>query len=147
MSLPTFEGTSPHISDRYITNEIAGVAITMGQLVYISADGTVLPTPNAPAVYCGRYGIAMTTAAINKQVSVLWRGRARATAYGTITAGDMVGPASAGTGVGLIQTIVKPGLTVSAGTALVTYLAQMLSVIGSCEIGAASGGSAIIFME
>jgi hypothetical protein len=146
MSLPTFEGTSPHISDRYITSEIAGAAITMGQLVYISANGTVLPTPNV-AVYGGRYGLAMTTAPSGKEVSVLWRGRARATAYGTINAGDMVGPASGGSAVGLIQTIPQPSLTVSAGTALVTYLAQMLSEFATCEIGAPSGGSAIILME
>ena len=146
MSLPTFEGTSPLISDRYITNEIAGAAITMGQLVYISANGTVKPTADAPLM-SNRYGLAMTTAAINKQVSVLWRGRARAVAYGTINAGDMVGPASGGTAAGLIQTIAPPGLTISAGTALVYYLNQILSVIGSCEIGAASGGSAIILME
>lgn len=136
-----FEGTSPHISDRYITREIAGEALTMGQVVEITADQTVKkPTTNPSLKHCG---ICMTTAAINKSVSVLWRGRARATAYGAITAGDTVVSAPGG----LIATqalATAADCTTSAGTA--TSINQNRAAFGHCEIGAASGGSAIIFI-
>lgn len=136
-----FEGTSPHISDRYITREIAGEALTMGQVVEITADQTVKkPTVNPSLKRCG---ICITTAAIYKSVSVLWRGRARATAYGTITAGDFVASAVGG----LIQTqaaATATDCTTSAGTAL--SINQNRAKLGFCEIGAASGGSAIIFI-
>ena len=141
----SLEGTSPHISDRYITREIAGAAITMGQLVQQSANQTVVPSPNAPTT--ARCGIAITSAAINKAVSVLWRGRARATAYGTINAGDWVGPASGSSAIGCVQTVAAPSLTISAGTALVSYLAQLMNIFASCEIGASSGGSAVILID
>jgi hypothetical protein len=141
MSTDTFEATSPHISDRYITREIAGEALTMGQVVEITADQTVKkPTTNPSLKHCG---ICMTTAAINKSISVLWRGRARATAYGTITAGDFVASAVGG----LIQTqaaATAVDCNTSAGTAL--SINQNRAKLGFCEIGAASGGSAIIFI-
>lgn len=139
----TLEGTSPHISDRYITREIAGAAITMGQLVQLTADQTVNPTGNAPTN--SRCGIALTSAAIGKSVSVLWRGRARAKAYGTINAGDWVGPASGGAAVGCVVTITPP--TSSGGSAVLNFLGALLNVVGSCEIGAVSGGSAVILMH
>lgn len=140
----SFEGTSPLISDRFITREIASGAITMGQLVQQTTTGqTVIVTANAPSNT--RCGIALTTAASGKAVSVLWRGRVRATAYGTITAGDWVGPASGGSAAGCIQTITLPSS--SAGSALTNAIAQALNVVGSCEIGAASGASAVILMD
>jgi len=142
MSTDTFEATSPHISDRYITREIAGEALTMGQVVEITADQTVKkPTTNPSLKHCG---ICMTTAAINKSISVLWRGRARATAYGAITASD---PVSSGPG-GTIQTLANLTATDLTGTsaAIAIVLNARLSVLGFCEIGAASGGSAIIFV-
>lgn len=142
MSLPTFEGTTPLISDRYITPEIAGEDLTMGMVVEISADGTVKkPTTNPSLKRCG---ICMTTAKSGKEISVLWRGRARATAYGTISAGDFVVSAPGG----LIATQAAATATdcnTSAGTA--TSINQNRAKLGWCEIGAVSGGTAIIFIE
>lgn len=141
MSTDTLEGTSPHISDRYVTREIAGEALTMGQLVEITADQTVKkPTTNPSLKKCG---ICITSAAINKSVSVLWRGRARATAYGTLTAGDCVVSGPGGT----VQTQAAATATdcnTSAGTA--TSINQNRAHLGWCEIGAASGASAVIFI-
>jgi hypothetical protein len=141
MSADTFEATSPHISDRYITREIAGEALTMGQVVEITADQTVKKPTTVPGLK--KCGICMTTAASGKSVSVLWRGRARATAYGTITAGDFVTPAAGG----LVQAQAAATATdcnTSAGTA--TSINQNRALLGFCEIGAASGGTAIIFI-
>jgi hypothetical protein len=141
MSTPTLEGTSPHISDRYITTEKAGEALTMGEVVTISDDYTVIkPTTNPSLTKCG---ICMTSAAIGKKVSILWRGRARATAYGAITAGDFVTSAPAGK----IATLVPVTATIcntSAGTA--NAINENRAALGFCEIGAASGGSAIIMV-
>jgi hypothetical protein len=141
MSLPTFEGTTPLISDRFITPEIAGEDLTIGQVVEITADGTVRkPATNPSLKHCG---ICMTTAKSGKEISVLWRGRARATAYGTITAGDIIVSGPGGT----IQTQAAATATdcnTSAGTA--TSINQNRAHMGHCEIGAASGGSAIIMI-
>jgi hypothetical protein len=141
LSTPTFEGTSPHIQDRYIIPMIAGEDLTMGQVVEITADNTVKkPTTNPSLKRCG---VCMTTAKSGKEISVLWRGRARATAYGTITAGDFVVSGPAGT----IQTQAAATSTdcnTSAGTA--TSINQNRAKLGFCEIGAASGGSAIILI-
>jgi hypothetical protein len=141
MSLPTFEGTTPLISDRFIIPEIAGEDLTIGQVVEVTADGTVRkPTTNPSLKRCG---ICMTTAKSGKEISVLWRGRARATAYGTITAGDIIVSGPGGT----IQTQAAATATdcnTSAGTA--TSINQNRVSMGSCEIGAASGGSAIILL-
>jgi hypothetical protein len=138
----TFEGTSPHISDRYITREIAGEILTMGQVVELTADQTVRKPATVPGVkYCG---VCLTSAALGKSVSVLWRGRARAKAYGTITAGDLL---SAGPG-GTIQTLAILTATDLTGTsaAIATILNQHLAFFAFCEIGAASGASAVIFI-
>jgi hypothetical protein len=141
MSTDTFEGTSPHINDVYINRQIAGEALTMGQVVEITTDQTVKkPTVNPSLKRCG---ICMTSAAINKSVSVLWRGRVRVTAYGTLTAGDNVVSGPGGT----VQTqaaATAADCTTSAGTAL--SINQNRVRMGSCDIGAASGGSAIILM-
>jgi hypothetical protein len=137
----TFEGTSPHISDRYITREIAGEALTMGQVVEHSADQTVIKPATNPSLK--RCGICITSAAIGKSVSVLWRGRARAKAYGTITAGDIIVSGPGGT----IQTqaaATATDCTTSAGTAL--SINQNRAHMGFADIGAASGGSAVIFL-
>jgi len=85
----------------------------------------------------------MTTALSGKSVSVLWRGRARVKAYGTITAGDIIVSGPGGT----IQTqaaATATDCTTSAGTAL--SINQNRTNMGFADIGAASGGSAVIFL-
>jgi hypothetical protein len=141
MSTDTFEATSPHISDRYITREIAGEDLTMGQVVEHSADQTVKkPATNPSLKHCG---ICMTTALSGKSISVLWRGRARAKAYGTITAGDSIVSGPGGT-IATQAVATATDCNTSAGTAL--SINQNRSLMGFCDIGAVSGGSAIIFL-
>jgi hypothetical protein len=141
MSAPVFEGTTPLVSDRYVTQEIAGEDLTIGQVVEITADWTVKkPTTNPSLTRCG---ICQISALNGKAISVLWRGLARAKAYGTITAGDAVGSGPGGT----IQTVPAPTATdcnTSAGTAAAITKAR--NVMGWANAGAASGGSAYILL-
>jgi hypothetical protein len=94
MSAPQFEGTSPLISDRYILTMIAGEDLTMGQAVYLSAAWTVKKTTGANMKTF--FGICLTSAKSGSKISVLCRGLCRATAYGSIAAGDQLTSYSAG---------------------------------------------------
>jgi hypothetical protein len=124
MSTWPLEGTTPLISDRYINTYYAGAAITMGQLLYISANNTVLPTTGANMKTV--VGFAMTAAtASGQKVSVASRGICRGTANGTISPGDQITSSINGE----IQT---------DNSSLNT------TIIGQCIQGAASGGTAII---
>jgi hypothetical protein len=139
----TFEGTNPHISDRYITREIAGEILTMGQVVELTtADQTVKKPTTSPGNKPS--GVCITSAALGKSVSVLWRGRVRAKAYGTITVGDCITSGPGGT----IQTRAAISATDLTGTsaAIAAILNTERSIMGICEIGAASGASAVIFL-
>ena len=141
MSTPTFEGTSPLVSDRYIVTAIAGEDLTMGQVVEISTDWTVKkPTANPSTK---RMGICLTNAKNGKSVSVICRGLARGTAYGTITAGDMVTSGPSGT-ITTLELLTASDVTTSAGTA--TAINTMRGILGTCFAGAASGGSAYILL-
>jgi hypothetical protein len=129
MSTWPLEGTTPLISDRYINTYYCGTnAITMGQLLYLSANNTVQPTTSANLKTI--VGFAMTSATSGQKVSVASRGCCRATAYGTIAAGDQITSASGGA-AGCIQT---------DNSTLNT------TIIGQCIQGAASGGTAIIML-
>lgn len=136
-----FEGTSPQVSDRYVTKEIAGEDLTQGQVVEITADWTVKkPTTNPSVTRCG---ICLTSALSGKDISVLWRGLARAKAYGVVSAGDAVGSGPGGT----VQTILAPtaaDCNTSAGTAAAITKAR--NVMGWANAGAASGGTAYILL-
>lgn len=89
MSVPSYEGTSPLISDRFIVTMIAGESLTMGQAVYVSAAWTVKKTTGANMKTF--FGICLTTqATVGGKISVLCRGVARATAYGSISPGDQL---------------------------------------------------------
>jgi hypothetical protein len=141
VSAPIFEGTSPLIQDRYIVSMIAGEDLTMGQVVEVTADNTVKkPTVNPSLKRCG---ICLTSAKSGKEISVLWRGRARATAYGAVTAGDF---AVSGPG-GTVQTqVAAAGTDFTTSAAIALAINQNRALLGFCEIGAASGGSAVIFV-
>ena len=103
MSTPyaNLEGTTPLISDRFINTFIAGAAITIGQLVYLTgADFTVQPV-TAQNLY-SVVGVAAATRASGKTVPVITMGMVRVTAYGSISRGDQVCSGSGATG-GLVQ--------------------------------------------
>jgi hypothetical protein len=137
MSSPyaNLEGTTPLISDRFINTFMAGAAITLGQLVYLtSTDFTVQPAPGT-ANLTTIVGIAGATRASGKTVPVICMGIVRATAYGAISAGDQVCSASGGTaGVGLIQSD-------TGGAAK-----KDSSVIGMALQAIASGATGIILL-
>ena len=126
MSTWPLEGTTPLISDRYINTYYAGANITMGQLLYLSANNTVQPTASANLTTI--IGFAMASVSSGSAVSVIERGIVRAKAYGTINAGDQVTSASGGT----------------AGAIQADNSHKDTSVIGVCTQGASSGGTAII---
>lgn len=141
MSAPIYEGTIPLVSDRYITTQIAGEDLTKGDVVEISANWTVTKPATNPSTK--RCGICLTSALSGKSISVIWRGLARAKAYGAINAGEFVGSGPGGT----IQTVAEATATdcnTSAGTALAINRAR--AAMGHVNAGAASGGSAYIFL-
>ncbi|BCP29601.1 DUF2190 family protein [Mycobacterium intracellulare] len=71
----------------------AAVAITGGQLVYISGDNAVSPTTAATAAWIG---VAAQTVPAGAPVAVYTEGIHMLAASGAIAAGDVVIPAAAG---------------------------------------------------
>jgi hypothetical protein len=97
LSAPFFEGTTPLIADRYILRFIAGAAITVGQVVELTAAWTVSPTASTTGSY-KFMGVALTNAsAAGKSVTVICRGLVRATCYGSVSAGDQIATGPNGT--------------------------------------------------
>jgi len=93
LAAPTLEGTTALISDRYICTFTAGEDITAGQVVYLSAAWTVKKTDGARKDVVG---VALTTAASGKKVSVVCRGIVRVVASAAITVNSRIGSAAAG---------------------------------------------------
>ncbi len=103
ISTSNIDGTGPDYSERYRITCIADGAITAGQVVQISGDWKAkVSSSETPSN--DMMGIALTSAADTKTVTVLCRGLNKVTAYGTITAGDYVGSGPNGT----MQTITAP---------------------------------------
>jgi hypothetical protein len=123
MSAPIFEGTTPLISDRYIITLTAGEDLPVGVVVEITADWTVKKTTSATAS-SKVMGITLTSAKNGGKVSVIARGLARATAYGSISAGDQIASAPAG--------------------AVQTYATKDTCAIGNALAAATSGGTAYV---
>ncbi len=88
------------VSDTFVITMLAGEDLVAGYLVEITADFTVkkCQTQNSTKVK----GITLTNAKNGSPVSIACRGLVRATAWGSIAAGDQVGSASGGTSAGLI---------------------------------------------
>lgn len=117
---------------------IAGETLVAGQLVYISADGTVKKTTDIQ----DWVGVVKVGAATGKLVTVITgKAKFRVTAYGTITAGDQVVSARSGLAQTLAAAVVGDEAT-SAGTATSINTHTFRKAI--CDTGASSGGSAII---
>jgi len=126
MAAPQYEGTSPLISDRYIITMTAGEALSMGQVVELTAAWTVKkPTAiNSLKVV----GICLTNAANGAKVSIVCRGICRATAYGAIAAGDQLTNA---TSLGKVQT---------------DNTSKNSSIVGQSIEAIASGGTGVILL-
>jgi hypothetical protein len=130
MSTPFFEGTSPLISDIYLTTYIAGEdLLTPGVVVEVTGDWTVKrpTTVNSMKVV----GITLTAAKSGSKITVINKGLCRAIAWGTITAGDQVcnAPTSGGNGLGKVVT---------------DNSHKDSTILGVCVQGASSGGTAVI---
>jgi hypothetical protein len=141
MATPQYEGTSPLISDAYITSEIAGEDLTMGQIVERSADNTVKKPASNPSLQ--RCGICFTSALSGKMISVLWRGYARVKAYGTLAYGDAFGSGPGGTAQ-KVGPATSSQCNTSAGTALA--INQARAIMGWVRQGAVSGGTAFVYV-
>jgi hypothetical protein len=141
MSTPIYEGTTPLVTDRYIITATAGEDLLIGQVVEITADWTAKKATSNPSAK--HVGITLTAALNGKKVSIVCRGLARATAYGTITAGDSVGSAVDGK-VQTIAVVTATDCNTSAGTAIA--INNTRAILGVALAGAASGGTAYILV-
>ena len=113
------------VSDTFVISMLAGEDLLPGYLVEITADFTVKKcvTQNSTKVK----GITLTGAKNGSPVSIACRGLVRATAWGSIAAGDQIGSASGGTSAGLI---------ISDNTSKnTTILGQALQAIASGGVG------------
>lgn len=82
-----------HLPGKAFTRQ-ASAAITGGQLVIVSGSGTVAPSTAATHAWLG---VAGFDAASGDAVTIFAEGVQRITATGSITAGQLVEPATAGT--------------------------------------------------
>jgi hypothetical protein len=95
MSAPFLEGTTPLVSDRYIVSMLAGANLTIGTLVELTSDWTVQATAGSNSLKV--VGLTFDNAVAGRRVGIVCRGICRATASGTITAGDQLASAAGGT--------------------------------------------------
>ena len=126
MATPIYEGTTPLISDRYIITMTAGEALSIGQIVELSAAGTVKkPTAlNSLKIV----GICLTNAANGAKVTIVCRGIARAVANLAVAAGDQLTNAASG---GMVKT---------------DNANKNTTIIGMAVEAIASGGTGVILL-
>jgi hypothetical protein len=120
---PVLEGTTPIISDTFITTYQAGEDLVPGVLVELSGDWTVKKTTGAQSMKVR--GVTLTKAANGQKVSVISRGLVRVLAYGTLTAGDQVG-------------------SQNYGSVVTDNANKNTTIFGQVIQGASSGGTAVI---
>jgi hypothetical protein len=125
MAAPQYEGTVPLISDRYIITMTAGEALSMGNLVELTAAWTVKKTTAVNSLKV--VGICLTNAVNGAKVTVVCRGICRAVANLAISAGDQLtsGPS------GMVKT---------------DNSSKNTTVIGMAVEGIASAGTGVIFL-
>lgn len=131
MSAPTYEGTGPLVSDRYIITATAGEDLAVGALVELTAAWTVKKPVAINSLKT--VGITLTSALNGAKVSIVCRGICRAKAYGAIAAGDQLTSAQAGsaTNAGCLQT---------------DNTSKNTSVVGMALEAIASGGTGVILL-
>jgi hypothetical protein len=141
MSTPTYEGTTPVVSDVFIVPYHAAEDLDIGKAVQFSA-GTgmafqVKATTGQVKQCCG---ITTTKASAGKKVSVACRGIVRAIAAGAIAVGDLVVPAANGKVQALADTVAND-LISSAGIATAINNSRM--IIGKAVSPAAQDGDTV----
>jgi len=88
MSAPTFEGTAPLISDRFIMTFTAGEALSVGDIVELTGDYTVKKPTGVNSIKV--VGVCLTNAANGAKVTVVNRGFCHVKTLGTVNAGDQL---------------------------------------------------------
>jgi hypothetical protein len=126
MAAPQYEGTTPLISDRYIITMTAGEALSMGQLVELTAAWTVKKPTAVNSLKI--VGICLTNAANGAKVTIVSRGICRGIANFAITWGDQLTNAASG---GMVKT---------------DNSSKNTTVIGMAVESIASGGTGVIFL-
>jgi hypothetical protein len=126
MSTPTYEGTSPLVSDAFVVTYQAAEDLDVGKAVQFSA-GTgmafqVKATTGQVKQCCG---ITVTKALSGKKVSVACRGIVRAVASGAIAVGDLVVSDASGKVKALADTVAND-LISSAGIATAINNSRMI---------------------
>lgn len=152
----TLENSSPIIVEAAATELpfIAGAGgVTAGQAVYISANGTVLPTSGA--MEC--VGIVKVGAAAGKlcSVAVGKQAKVRVTASGAINAGDEVVSAASGKVASLAATAITQASIETTGAvddaklvaAINTAINNSRYAFAVCETGATDGNQAVIILK
>jgi len=126
MSTPTYEGTTPVVSDIFIVPYHAAEDLDVQKAVQFSA-GTgfafqVKATTGQVKQCCG---ITTTKASAGKKISVACRGIVRAITAGAIAVGDLVVPAANGK-VQALADATSTDCNTSAGTATVVNNSRMI---------------------
>ena len=132
MSFPQFDAgaTGVLISDRFINTFLAGEALnSVGLAVYLSGPFTVKRCNAANQTTF--IGITITKqATVGQPVTVLCRGMARATAWGSISAGDELTTGPAG----------------NPGSVQTDNSSKNITIIGIALQAISSGGTGIIML-
>jgi len=128
---PTLEGTTAFVRDRFFVGDLTAlVAVTAGTAVKIGAgsNSTVTTTASASDTL---YGIALINANAGQKLTIVARGETRAVAFGTVSAGDLVGAGPAGTVQSVTQTVVSNAAVTYAYSSYVRAIATVGAVSGS----------------
>jgi len=145
----SFENSSPLI-EQPAPSELSfliasGVTVTVGQVVYVSAAGSISPTTGIQD-FVGVVKSLGNVSAIygNRKATVIsGKSKVRVTAYGTINPGDQVVSGPGGTMQTLPPAAAADEIT-SAGTA--TSITNHGFRKAICDTGANSGGTAVIVL-
>jgi predicted transcriptional regulator len=141
MSTPTYEGTTPLVSDAYILTYTAAEDLDVGLAVQFSAGtGMAFQVKKTTGTVKQCCGITVTKALSGKKISVAARGQLRAIASGQIAVGDLVVPDANGKVKALADTVAND-LTSSAGIAAAINNSRM--IIGKAASPASQDGDTL----
>jgi hypothetical protein len=140
----SLDGTSALVSDRYLISAVVdtGGTVTAGQVVYISNSGfipAVLPTSGLSKSVLG---VALTSGAAGKTITVICRGLVRVTASGTITTGQRIGSDVNGEVQG-IAAMSAPGSDTYTTAAMQPQLDKTEQWIGRALTASSAAGTVI----
>ena len=140
----SFEATSALVSDRYlITAEVDSAAtVTAGNVVYISAAGATPKVKPTDGVRKDVIGVALTSGAAGKKVTVICRGLVRAVASGAIAMAQRISSSTAGK-VAAVVAMAAPGSDTYTTAAMQAQLDKSEQWIGRALTAATQDGDVI----